>query len=253
MTKLQNMPRQARANADATAPANSYSTAEVQAIYDKAYVTPGLMGTHFDREYSAMTKRTLLQMCHAAPNPRLLDLGTGDGDLWEYADPARIWHAVDISRVGVERAKRRFARLHPATAIAESLPFADKYFGAVVAADTMEHVFDIDKSLSEVRRILAPGGKFALSVPAPQSLRKWAINRFLRQRPDFMMFFRLVQVVLKRRLLFGKAAFQPIDRDLSLSEWCAALDNNHFEIIKTQKWPAAPLEPIVFLIETRLR
>lgn len=230
-----------------------YAMAEVQAIYDKAYITPGLMGTHFDQEYSEVTKTTLLQMCQHAPNPCLLDLGTGDGDLWTYAPPDRIWHAVDISRVGVERAKRRFERLHPAAAIAEALPFADHYFGAVVAADTMEHVFDIDKSLSEVRRILAPGGKFALSVPAPQSLRKWAVNRFWRQRPDVKMLFRLAQIVLKRRLLFGKAAFQPIDRDLSLTEWCAALSANHFEILHTKKWPVAPLEPIVFLIETRLR
>ena len=28
----------------------SISTAEVQAIYDKAYTTPGLMGTHLDGE-----------------------------------------------------------------------------------------------------------------------------------------------------------------------------------------------------------
>ncbi len=232
---------------------SDYSMAEVQAIYDKAYNTPGLMGTHFDREYSGATKATLLKMCHAAPNARLLDLGTGDGDLWEHATLDRSWHAVDISCVGVARAKQRFPRLHPATAIAEALPFADNYFGAVVAADTMEHVFDLNKSLREVRRVLAPGGKFALSVPAPASLRKWAGNRFWRQRPDLGMLFRLVQLVVKRQLLFGKAAFQPIDRDLSLAEWCAALDANHFEILHTEKWPLAPLEPIVFLIETRLR
>ena len=231
----------------------TYTTAEVQAIYDKAYVTPGLMGTHFDQEYSGVTKKTLLGMTQDAPNPRLLDLGTGDGDLWTYAPPDRIWHAVDISRVGVERAKQRFARLHPAVAIAEALPFADGYFGAVVAADTMEHVFDIDKSLGEIRRILEPQGKFALSVPAPQSLRKWAVNRLLRQRPNLKMLFRLVQIVLKRRRIFGKAAFQPIDRDLSMSEWCAALSANQFEILQTKEWPAAPLEPIVYLIETRLR
>ena len=47
----------------------------IQAIYDKAYSHPGLMGTHLDRDYSRFTKTTLLDFCRGAPNRRLLDLG----------------------------------------------------------------------------------------------------------------------------------------------------------------------------------
>ena len=228
----------------------TYSTAEVQAIYDKAYATPGLMGTHLDGEYSRVTKTRLLDLCAAAPNSRLLDLGTGDGDLWAFAPAALEWYAIDISPVGVTRAQRRFPRLRPAVAIAEHLPYPDHFFGAIVAADTMEHVFDLEKSLIEIRRILAPGGKFALSVPAPESLRKWAKNRLLRQRPDPALLFRLFRTVLKRRLLFGKAAFQPIDRDLPLNHWRDLLQTQGFQMQQTTLWPAAPLEPIVYLLST---
>jgi len=230
-----------------------YTTAEVQAIYDKAYTTPGLMGTQLDREYSRMTKMTLLDLCGTAPNARLLDLGTGDGDLWAFASPTLEWHAIDISQVGVARAQNRFPRLRPAVAIAEHLPYPDHFFGAVVAADTLEHVFDLEQSLAEIRRILAPGGKLALSVPAPESLRKWAKNRLLRQRPDLLLLLRLLRTVLKRRLLFGKAAFQPIDRDLSLAHWRELLQKQGFQIQETTLWPAAPLEPIVYLLGATVR
>ena len=228
----------------------TFSTAEVQAIYDKAYTTPGLMGTHLDGEYSRVTKTGLLDLCRAAPNPRLLDLGTGDGDLWTFASPALEWHAIDISQVGVARAQARFTRLRPAVAIAEHLPYADNFFGAIVAADTMEHVFDLAQSLREIRRILAPGGYFALSVPAPKSLHKWAKNRLLRQRPDPMLLLRLMRTVLKRRLLFGKAAFQPIDRDLSLKHWRELLQTHDFQVQQSTLWPVAPLEPIVYMLRT---
>lgn len=223
------------------------STAEVQAIYDKAYTTPGLMGTHLDGEYSRVTKTTLLDFCRAAPNQRLLDLGTGDGDLWAFASPTLEWHAIDISQVGVVRAQARFGRLQPAVAIAEHLPYPNNFFGAIIAADTMEHVFDLKQSLGEIRRVLAPGGCFALSVPAPKSLQTWAKNRLLRQRPDPWLLLRLLRTVLKRRLLFGRAAFQPIDRDLSLAHWRDLLQSEGFQVHQSAIWPLAPLEPIVYL------
>lgn len=230
----------------------SLSTAEVQAIYDKAYTTPGLMGTHLDDEYSRVTKTTLLEFCRTAPNHRLLDLGTGDGDLWAFASPTADWHAIDISQVGVARAQERFARLRPAVAIAEHLPYPDNFFGAIVAADTMEHVFDLKQSLSEIRRVLAPGGHFALSVPAPKSLQTWAKNHFLRQYPNPRLVLRLLHTVFKRQRLFGKAAFQPIDRDLSLPHWRTLLQNQGFQVHHSTLWPVTPLEPIVYLLGTTI-
>jgi ubiquinone/menaquinone biosynthesis C-methylase UbiE len=196
----------------------SISVDEVQAIYDRAYTHPGLMGTQFDLEYSRVTKSTLLEMCHDAPNPRLLDMGTGDGDLWQFVPSNLEGYALDISEVGTKRAVHRFPHVNVkgAVAIAEGLPYREQFFGSVIAADTIEHLFDIQLSLHEIRRLLVPNGKFSLSVPTPNSLQTWAMNRFLRQLPSLSMLARLLWVVIRRTLLFGHAAFQPIDRDLSL-------------------------------------
>lgn len=230
----------------------SVTVKDVRSIYDKAYAHPGLMGTHLDREYSRVTKTSLLGLCTGAPNPRLLDLGTGDGDLWEFAGAHWKKHAVDISQTGTRRAAMRFPTLRAAVSIAENLPYPDDFFGAVVAADTIEHVFSLEQSLQEVRRVLRPGGKFALSVPAPDSLRKWAANRLLRQVPSLKMLGQLLWVVARRQMLFGQAAFQPIDRDLSMKDWRALLHRAGFTITRTVEWPQSPLTPIVYLIGTEV-
>jgi ubiquinone/menaquinone biosynthesis C-methylase UbiE len=228
-----------------------FSVHTVQAVYDKVYANPGLMGTQLDREYSRVTKTSLLNMCSNAPNLRILDIGTGDGDLWQFAPVVIEWHAIDVSPVGTRRALGRFPRLRAAVAISECLPYPDHFFGAAIAVDTIEHVFDIQTSLREVRRVLVPGGKFALSVPTPNSLRKWAYNRLLRRGPSPIMLARLLWTVARRILLFGRATFQPIDRDLSPGEWCSLLETAGFNIVTTVEWPAAPLKPIVYLIGTQ--
>lgn len=228
-----------------------YSINQVKEIYDKAYANPGLMGTHLDLEYCRVTKTTLLDMCLPSANQRLLDVGTGDGDLWQFAPECHEWHAIDISPVGIKRTVSRFQKVHGVAGIAEHLPYPDRYFGVVVAADTIEHVFDIAASLREIKRVLIPGGKFALSVPTPNSLPKWAYNRFIGQRPSPILFGKLVWTVLLRTFLFGRPTFQPIDRDLTLEQWQRLIDEAGFRVEATVAWPHPPLKPIVYLIGTQ--
>ncbi len=221
---------------------------EIQTIYDRAYAEPGLMGTHFDQDYSKVTKTTLLSYCEDAPNERVLDLGTGDGDLWQFVDRGLQRHGIDVSVVGVRSSLARFPGVHAVVGIAEHLPYPDSYFGAIVAADTLEHTLDLPASLTEIRRVLAPNGVLAFSVPAPDSLRKWGLNTFVRQRPDPIKALRLGALVLKCTWMFGRADFQPIDMDLSLEEWSGVLEETGFQIRERVAWPVDPLEPIVYLM-----
>lgn len=43
---------------------------------------------------------------------------------------------------------------------AESLPYADGSFSTIVCFDTLEHVRDLDASITEIARVLAPDGIF---------------------------------------------------------------------------------------------
>ena len=227
------------------------SVSEIKAVYDRAYRHPGIMGTHFDTEYSQVTKETLLARIEEAPNRCLLDLGTGDGDLWEFVSPDVERHGLDISATGVRRAVDRFPDVDGVVGIGEHLPYEDDTFGMVVAADTLEHTIDLESSVKEIHRVLVPGGLLAFSVPAPDSLRKWGWNRLVLDRAGPRMILSLAAVVIRRAMLFGRPDFQPIDRDLDMATWRRIVTAAGFEIFESAAWPTAPYEPIVYLLTAR--
>ncbi len=95
-----------------------------------------------------------------------LDLGCGDGAM-SGAIPAGRLTLADVSALALGRAR---ARLPGAEAVElepdAPLPFADGAFDLVVCTETLEHVRDVQLFLSEVRRVLEPAGRVAISTPA---------------------------------------------------------------------------------------
>lgn len=98
---------------------------------------------------------------------RLLELGCGPGRLWRSnCDRIPAAHEVILSdfspgmlteaRDNLKHAARRFAYL---AVDAQAIPFADEALDAVVANHMLYHVPDLDKTLSEIRRVLKPGGR----------------------------------------------------------------------------------------------
>ncbi len=97
---------------------------------------------------------------------RVLDLGAGDGRLGAELDAAQLTVA-DVSPLALERAARRLPRATLAELDPDApFPFADTAFDLVLCAETIEHVRDLQGLLSEVRRVLRPGGTLALTTPA---------------------------------------------------------------------------------------
>jgi SAM-dependent methyltransferase len=101
---------------------------------------------------------------------RVLDLGCGDGRLTGELDASELT-AADVSGVALVRAVPRLpgARLVELDPDAP-LPFADGSFDLVLAAETAEHVRDLQLFLSEIRRVLVSGGELALTTPASAPL-----------------------------------------------------------------------------------
>jgi SAM-dependent methyltransferase len=96
---------------------------------------------------------------------RALDLGCGDGRLTSEL-PARELTGADVSRVALGRANsRRLAATWVELDPDAPLPFADGAFELVLCAETLEHVRDVQGLLSEVRRVLLPGGRLAVTTP----------------------------------------------------------------------------------------
>lgn len=109
---------------------------------------------------------------------RILEVGCGTGGLWQ-ANRQRIpayWHLVltDAS-VGMLETTRNnldgLAQLAEITrADAQSLPYDDASFDAVIANHMLYHVPVLDTALSEIRRVLKPGGSlYATTLGAQQN------------------------------------------------------------------------------------
>jgi ubiquinone/menaquinone biosynthesis C-methylase UbiE len=111
----------------------------------------------------------LLQRVHDAQ--RILDLGCGDGAFSELmVEHAQVTLTVaDVAAAALARAAAR-PRLTGRARFLQvpfdgPLPLADNAFDLVWAGELIEHVADTGAWLSEVRRVLAPGGELALSTP----------------------------------------------------------------------------------------
>jgi ubiquinone/menaquinone biosynthesis C-methylase UbiE len=109
--------------------------------------------------------------------PRVLDVGCGDGRVTaQLARGGARVTGVDPSAVALERGRAEHPELELVqTAPDRRLPFDDATFEAAVCLHVLEHVADTQLLLSEIRRVLAPGGVIALAVPYHGRLKSAAI------------------------------------------------------------------------------
>jgi len=97
-------------------------------------------------------------------NPRILDIGCGTGDLsMDFPGPAWVVGCdfcgpmLEIGCAKI-RAAGRSGQIALLEADALMLPFADGCFDAVVSAFVLRNLANREQGLSEMRRILRPGG-----------------------------------------------------------------------------------------------
>jgi SAM-dependent methyltransferase len=99
-----------------------------------------------------------------------LDCGCCDGEYTVGLRERGAQHVIgsDIAEDRVARARERWQGrdgIEFLTAEAESLPFADGRFNGVLLNEVLEHVVDQQRSLAEMRRVLASGGHLAVFSP----------------------------------------------------------------------------------------
>lgn len=145
----------------------------------------------------AVLQRYVLELCvelvlRDGLNPlRLLDVGCGTGRLSVVAKERCLpWQIVstDLTFPMCRQVAAQFP--HVVNADAQALPFADASFDAVISSLTLQWVQNLPLALSEMARVLRPGGVAALSIFGPKTLSelKYAfaqvdqlprVNRFL--------------------------------------------------------------------------
>jgi SAM-dependent methyltransferase len=132
-------------------------------------------------------RRMLVDLLRDAAGPqagslRILDYGCGTGgNTQAYASLGRVVGIEpDAAAVGLagQRGGADYCR-----ASGTQLPFGQGAFDAVVASDVLEHIADDGAAISEIARVMTPGGAAVISVPAHQwlfSAHDAALHHFRR-------------------------------------------------------------------------
>ena len=101
------------------------------------------------------------------PNPTMLDLGCGEGYythlLSENLPESAIIHALDISKVAIRYASKRYKKINFCVASAYDVPLADDSLNALIRiyAPSLE---------SELQRLIKTNGYLITVTPAPRHL-----------------------------------------------------------------------------------
>jgi ubiquinone/menaquinone biosynthesis C-methylase UbiE len=120
---------------------------------------------------TALVERTLLrphrEYLVANLDGTVLDLGAGTGAMFPYfdsvANAATEFHATEpdphMRRQATEKANAQATSIRIESAPAETLPHGDATFDVVIASMVFCTIPDIEAAISEVARVLKPGGE----------------------------------------------------------------------------------------------
>ncbi len=124
----------------------------------------------------------------------LLDLACGSGPMDEHLDLCPGWVGVDTS-TGELAAARRVGRTALVRGSATRLPVPDDAVATLVCTMSLQVLEPLDEALAELARVLAPGGRIALLLPASWPLRPRDLWTYLR-----------LQLVLRRVIRYPNGA-----------------------------------------------
>lgn len=131
----------------------------------------------FSKKYDGGLLTLLSELRLLRNKPRLLDFGCGPGHLLERLLPTGVqcW-GLDLSAEAVqvtnERHREKSGWHGAQTFDGTRAPFEDRYFDVIVGVEVIEHLLDDDVQtvLSEIWRLLRPGGAVILTTPNNEDL-----------------------------------------------------------------------------------
>lgn len=100
---------------------------------------------------------------------RILDAGCGSGRTMQMLAPLGSVEGIDVDEDALQVARDRGIDTVRASFI-ETLPFDEASFDLVTCLDVLEHTADDRVALAELFRVMAPGARLVVTVPAYQAL-----------------------------------------------------------------------------------
>lgn len=123
------------------------------------------------------------------PRFRTLELGAGIGAHLAFEDLSiQDYHCVELRQNMADALMHRFPSVTAKVGDCQKeLPYEDDFFDRVVVIHVLEHLPDLPGCITEVRRVLKPGGLFSVVLPCDPGLvygfaRKISSERIFRKR-----------------------------------------------------------------------
>lgn len=130
-------------------------------VYDR-------LAPQYDARWNKYIRATLalaLEPLDLAGDERVVDIACGTGELerellarW----PRLMLTGIDVSHNMLRQATDKRLAVDWLRADSAQLPFADRSFDAAVCANAFHYFRSPERALTEIRRVLRPGGRFVL-------------------------------------------------------------------------------------------
>ncbi len=129
----------------------------------------------------------------------IVDIGCGLGDILNMLKNMKLHDGSNINIIGtdisdtqIEFCRKNIPDMPLYRAPAERLPLSDGSTDIAILADVIEHVFDVNLTLSEIARILKTGGLLIITTPNVYNKKKrtirvlsFLVNKILYRKTDF--------------------------------------------------------------------
>ena len=129
-----------------------------------------------DREYEDQADRMAIRKLLPKRMEKFADIGGGYGRLAnEYIKRARKVYIFDYSKSELAQAKEIFGdKIETKAGDIYTLPFQDNELDGLIMVRVTHHLEDMDKAISELYRVLKPGGVAVVEVANKRTLPKMA-------------------------------------------------------------------------------
>ena len=135
--------------------------------------------------FYAQYRNEVLTRLAGVPNHAILEVGCGEGMMFDGTDIAPIQMDVSMRRVRYAKAKGQAVLCGDGY----HLPFADASFSIVLLIAMLEHTSQPWRVLAEARRVLKPGGRAIMLVPNDftMSAGRLVLGKFPLRYPDHLI------------------------------------------------------------------
>jgi len=154
---------------------NKFVNPNTVELYDKLYNGVYEINGHsqpwnYESELRNLFYKKIISQSFFPKNGRILDVGCGIGGLFSnIADKdAYEFYGIDFSEVAIENIQKRLKGVFVQGDV-HNLPFEENFFDNVICMETLEHVDNVQKVLSEIKRVLKPLGRLLITVPEQES------------------------------------------------------------------------------------